>query len=41
MGNAGLYDFIVKDDDGHGFHNEENIIEFWMKVDAFLKANLF
>ena len=35
-----LYDFMVKDDEGHGFHKEENKIEFWKKVDKFLKENL-
>ncbi len=35
-----LYDFIVKEDEGHGFHKEENRIEFWKKVDEFLKANM-
>ena len=35
-----LYDFIVKNDEGHGFHKEANRIEFWKKVDEFLKAQL-
>jgi dipeptidyl aminopeptidase/acylaminoacyl peptidase len=35
-----LYDFMVKDKEGHGFRKEENQIEFWKKVDAFLKENL-
>jgi dipeptidyl aminopeptidase/acylaminoacyl peptidase len=35
-----LYDFMVKDDEGHGFFKEENKIEFWKKVDEFLKANM-
>jgi dipeptidyl aminopeptidase/acylaminoacyl peptidase len=35
-----LYDFIVKEDEAHGFHKEENRIEFWKKVDEFLKVNL-
>lgn len=35
-----LYDFMVKDNEGHGFQKEENRIEFWKKVDQFLKANL-
>ena len=26
-----LYDLIVKDDEGHGFHKEENVIEFWKR----------
>jgi dipeptidyl aminopeptidase/acylaminoacyl peptidase len=35
-----LYDLIVKSDEGHGFHNEANTIEFWTKVDEFLRAQL-
>jgi dipeptidyl aminopeptidase/acylaminoacyl peptidase len=35
-----LYDFMVKADEGHGFVKEANRIEFWCKVDEFLKANL-
>jgi dienelactone hydrolase len=35
-----LYDFIVKSDEGHGFHKEANRIDFWTKVDEFLKAQL-
>jgi len=34
-----LYDFMVKDDEGHGFHQETNE-SIATKVDAFLKANL-
>ncbi len=33
-----LYDFIEKEDEGHGFHKEENRIELWKKIDAFLGA---
>lgn len=35
-----LYDFLVKKDEGHGFHKEANKIEFWKKVDEFLSANM-
>ncbi len=35
-----LYDFIIKDEEEHGFHRESNRIEFWQKVDEFLRANL-
>ncbi len=35
-----LYAFIEKEDEGHGFFKEENKLEFWKKVDEFLKENL-
>ncbi|HTL17650.1 MAG TPA: S9 family peptidase, partial [Patescibacteria group bacterium] len=35
-----LYAFMEKEDEGHGFVKEENRIEFWKKVDEFLKSNL-
>jgi dipeptidyl aminopeptidase/acylaminoacyl peptidase len=35
-----LSEFMVKADEGHGFVHEENRIEFWTKVEAFLKKNL-
>jgi dipeptidyl aminopeptidase/acylaminoacyl peptidase len=35
-----LYTFMEKEDEGHGFIKEANRIEFWKKVDEFLKANL-
>jgi dipeptidyl aminopeptidase/acylaminoacyl peptidase len=35
-----LYDFMVRDDEDHGFHQETNKIAFWTKVEAFLKSNL-
>jgi dipeptidyl aminopeptidase/acylaminoacyl peptidase len=35
-----LYAFMVKADEGHGFHKERNRIEFWTKVDEFLRASL-
>jgi dipeptidyl aminopeptidase/acylaminoacyl peptidase len=31
---------MVKDDEGHGFHKEENRIEFYTKLEEFLKENL-
>jgi dipeptidyl aminopeptidase/acylaminoacyl peptidase len=34
------FELIVKPDEGHGFHREENKIEFYRKVDEFLKENL-
>jgi len=34
------FELIVKPDEGHGFHKEENKVEFYRKVDEFLKANL-
>jgi dipeptidyl aminopeptidase/acylaminoacyl peptidase len=35
-----LYDFMVKDNEDHGFHQEENKIVLWKKVDEFLKATM-
>ncbi len=35
-----LYDLMVKEDEGHGFVRQANQIDFWKKVDEFLKANL-
>jgi dipeptidyl aminopeptidase/acylaminoacyl peptidase len=35
-----LYDFMVKDEEQLGFHKEENRIEFYQKVDEFLKATM-
>ena len=34
------FELIVKPDEGHGFFKEENKIEFYRKVDDFLKENL-
>jgi dipeptidyl aminopeptidase/acylaminoacyl peptidase len=34
------FEMIVKADEGHGFHKEENKIDFYRKVDEFLKENL-
>ena len=33
-----LYDFMVKDNEDHGYHQEVNRIALWKKVDEFLKA---
>ncbi len=35
-----LYDFMVKDNEDHGFHQEANKIELWKKIDEFLKATM-
>jgi len=35
-----LYDLFVKDNEGHGFHQEANKIELWKKIDEFLKATM-
>jgi dipeptidyl aminopeptidase/acylaminoacyl peptidase len=35
-----LYDFIIKEGEGHGFLRETNRIEFWKKADDFLKQYL-
>ena len=35
-----LYDFMVKADEGHGFHKESNRIEFARRADEFLKEYL-
>jgi dipeptidyl aminopeptidase/acylaminoacyl peptidase len=35
-----LYDFMVKDNEDHGFHQEDNKIALWKKVDEFLKATM-
>ena len=35
-----LYDFMVKDNEDHGFHQEANKIELWEKIEEFLKANM-
>jgi dipeptidyl aminopeptidase/acylaminoacyl peptidase len=35
-----LFEFMVKDDEGHTFLKERNRIEFWKKVDEFLKAKM-
>jgi dipeptidyl aminopeptidase/acylaminoacyl peptidase len=35
-----LYDFMVKDNEDHGFHQEQNKIALWKEVDEFLKATM-
>ncbi len=30
---------MVKDNEGHGFDNEENIFDFYHAIEAFLKKN--
>jgi dipeptidyl aminopeptidase/acylaminoacyl peptidase len=32
--------YMVKDNEGHGFHNEENQFEFYGKMEAFLKKHI-
>jgi len=33
-------EYLVKDDEGHGFHNEENVFEFYRAVERFLARHL-
>lgn len=33
-------EYIVKDNEGHGFHNDENKFEFYHRMSAFLDAHL-
>ena len=33
-------EYLVKDNEGHGFHNEENMFEFYRVVDTFLAQHL-
>jgi dipeptidyl aminopeptidase/acylaminoacyl peptidase len=33
-------EYLVKDDEGHGFRNEENMFEFFRAVEAFLDRHL-
>jgi len=33
-------EYIVKDNEGHGFHNDENKFEFYRRMEAFLDAHL-
>jgi dipeptidyl aminopeptidase/acylaminoacyl peptidase len=35
-----LYDFMVRDNEDHGFHQESNKIALWKKVDEFLMATM-
>ena len=32
--------YLVKDDEGHGFHNEENALEFYAAMESFLDSHL-
>jgi dipeptidyl aminopeptidase/acylaminoacyl peptidase len=32
--------YMVKDNEGHGFYNEENIFDFYRAMEAFLKEHL-
>lgn len=33
-------DYLVKDNEGHGFHNDENKFEFYERMEAFLEKHL-
>lgn len=33
-------EYMVKDDEGHGFHNQENRFDFYRAMERFLKQNL-
>jgi dipeptidyl aminopeptidase/acylaminoacyl peptidase len=33
-------EYLVKEDEGHGFRNEENMFEFFRAVEAFLARHL-
>ncbi len=33
-------EYIVKDNEGHGFHNDENKFEFYQRMEAFLETHL-
>jgi dipeptidyl aminopeptidase/acylaminoacyl peptidase len=34
-------EYMVKENEGHGFHNEENRLDFYGAMEIFLKKNLF
>ncbi len=38
--NGKAYEFVVYDDEGHGFSKEENRFDFYRRVDAFLAKHL-
>jgi dipeptidyl aminopeptidase/acylaminoacyl peptidase len=41
MRNRGVeIQYLVKDDEGHGFRNEENRFEFYREMEKFLKTQL-
>jgi dipeptidyl aminopeptidase/acylaminoacyl peptidase len=33
-------EYLVKDNEGHGFHNEENRFEFYRAMEAFLAKHM-
>ncbi len=33
------YEWLVKPDEGHGFRNEENVIELYTRIDAFIEKH--
>jgi dipeptidyl aminopeptidase/acylaminoacyl peptidase len=33
-------EYLVKDNEGHGFHNEENKFEFYRAMEAFLTKHM-
>jgi dipeptidyl aminopeptidase/acylaminoacyl peptidase len=33
-------EYIVKDNEGHGFHNEENRFDFYRRMEIFLARHL-
>jgi dipeptidyl aminopeptidase/acylaminoacyl peptidase len=33
-------EYLVKDDEGHGFHNEENRFHFYRRMESFLARHL-
>ena len=35
-----VVEYMVKDDEGHGFHNQENRFDFYRAMERFLKAHL-
>jgi dipeptidyl aminopeptidase/acylaminoacyl peptidase len=35
-----IVEYLVKDNEGHGFYNEENRFDFYRAMEKFLKANL-
>src|SRR3546814_4364825 len=33
-------EYLLKDNEGHGFHNDENKFEFYERMEAFLRKHL-
>ena len=33
-------EYMVKDDEGHGFHNQENRFDFYRAMERFLKEQM-